>query len=170
MFQVDGRSVVKLGAEDVPALRALVERCHAFMTLVYGAVEPDSAEQILEGLPPDKTLEDKFVFGLYAEGNQRLLALLDVVRGFPEPDEWIIGMLLVDPDHRRAGLGARLIAAFEQWARGQGAAGLRLVVQEQNPDALRFWQRQGYEVTGLTLQETPRRKNIIQLMHKPLTP
>ncbi|HLM44636.1 MAG TPA: GNAT family N-acetyltransferase, partial [Myxococcaceae bacterium] len=64
---------------------------------------------------------------------------------------------------------ARLVAAFEQWARGQGAAGLRLVVQEQNPEALRFWQRQGYEVTGLTLQQTPRRKNIIQLMHKPLT-
>jgi GNAT superfamily N-acetyltransferase len=169
MFQVDGRSVVKLGAEDVPALRALVERCHAFMKLVYGGVEPDAAEQILEGLPPDKTLEDKFVFGLYAEGNQRLLALLDVVRGFPEPDEWIIGMLLVDPDHRRAGLGARLVAAFEQWGRGQGAAGLRLVVQQQNPEALRFWQRQGYEVTGLTLQETPRRKNIIQLMYKPLT-
>lgn len=170
MFQVDGRSVVKLGAEDLPALRELFERCHAFMTLVYGSVEPDAAEQLLESLPPDKTLDDKFAFGVYAQGTKQLLGLLDVVRGFPEPDEWIIGMLLIDPDHRRAGLGARLVAAFEQWVRGEGAAGIRLVVQEQNPDALRFWQRQGYEVTGMTLQETPRRKNLIQLMHKPLTP
>ena len=54
--------------------------------------------------------------------------------------------------------------------RGQGASGIRLVVQEQNPDALRFWQRQGYEVTGLTHQKTPRRENIIQLLHKPLAP
>lgn len=168
MFQVDGRSVVKLGAEDVPALRGLVERCHAFMTLVYDAVEPDAAEQILEGLPPDKTLEDKFVFGLYADGTKELLGVLDAVRGFPEPDEWIIGMLLIDPDHRRAGLGARFVTAFEQWVRGQGASGIRLVVQEQNPDALRFWQKQGYEVTGMTLQQTPRRQNFIQLLHKSL--
>jgi len=170
MFQVDGSTVVQLGAEDVPALRKLVERCHVFMELVYGAVEPDAAEQILEGLPPGRTSEDKFVFGLYANGTKELLGVLDAVRGFPEPDEWIIGLFLLDPAHRRAGLGARFISAFEQWVRGQGASGLRLVVQEQNPDALRFWQRQGYEVTGLTHQKTPRRSNIIQLLHKPLAP
>jgi GNAT superfamily N-acetyltransferase len=168
MFQVDGRPVVRLGAEDVPALRELVERCHAFMTLVYGAVEPDAAEQFLEGLPPGKTLEDKFVLGLYADGTKELLGVLDAVRGFPEDDEWIIGLFLLDPDHRRAGLGARFLAAFEQWVRGQGAVGLCLVVQQQNPDALRFWTRQGYEVTGLTQQKTPRRQNIIHLLHKPL--
>ncbi|QRO01407.1 GNAT family N-acetyltransferase [Archangium violaceum] len=170
MFQVDGSAVVQLGAQDVEALRALVERCHAFMTLVYGALEPDAAEAILESLPPGKTLEDKFAFGLYAEGKKELLGVLDAVRGFPEQDEWIIGLLMIDPDHRRAGLGARFVGAFEQWVRGQGAAGIRLVVQEQNPDALRFWQRQGYEVTGMTLQKTPRRQNLIQLLHKPLAP
>ena len=169
MFQVDGKTVTQLGAEDVPALRALFERCHAFMTLAYGALEPDAAEQLLASLPPGKTLEDKFAFGLYTDGTkQRLLGVLDAVRGFPEDREWIIGMLLMDPDHRRAGLGARFLGSFEQWVRGQGAAGIRLVVQEQNPDALRFWHKQGYEVTGMTLQETPRRKNLIQLMHKPL--
>jgi GNAT superfamily N-acetyltransferase len=170
MFQVDGRTVAKLGAEDVPALRALCERCHAFMTLVYGALEPDAAEQLLESLPPEKTLEDKFAFGLYADGSRELLGVLDAVRGFPEENEWIIGLLLIDPEHRNAGLGARFVGAFEQWVRGQGAVGLRLVVQQQNPDALRFWQKQGYEVTGMTLQHTPRRKNFIQLMHKPLVP
>ncbi len=168
MFQVDGRSVVQLGAEDVPAMRRLVERCHVFMTLVYGAVEPDAAEQLLEGLPPGKTLEDKFAFGLYADGTKELVGLLDAVRAFPEPDEWIIGLLLIDPDHRRAGLGSRFVAAFEAWVRGQGASGIRLVVQEQNPDALSFWQSQGYEVTGMTHQKTPRRENLIQLMHKSL--
>jgi GNAT superfamily N-acetyltransferase len=170
MFQVDGRSVVQLGAEDLESLRKLVERCHAFMTLVYGALEPDAAEQILESLPPGRTLEDKFAFGLYTDGKKELLGLLDAVRGFPEQDEWIIGLFLIDPEHRRAGLGARFVGAFEQWVRGQGAAGIRLVVQEQNPEALRFWQRQGYEVTGLTLQKTPRRQNVIQLLHKPLRP
>jgi GNAT superfamily N-acetyltransferase len=170
MFEIDGSTVVKLGAEDVPALRELLERCHVFMTLAYGALEPDAAEQLLESLPPQKTLEDKFTFGLYADGTKELLGVLDAIRGFPESDEWIIGLLLLDPDRRRAGLGARFLGAFEQWVRGQGAAGLRLVVQEQNPDALRFWQRQGYEVTGMTLQETPRRQNIIQLLYKPLSP
>ncbi len=170
MFQVDGSTVVRLGAEHVPALRELLERCHVFMTLVFGALEPDAAELLLEGLPPGKAPEDKFLLGLYADGTKELLGVLDAVRGFPEDDEWIIGLLLLDPDRRRAGLGARFLAAFEQWVRGQGAAGIRLVVQEQNPDALRFWMREGYAVTGLTHQKTPRRENIIQLLHKPLAP
>ena len=42
------------------------------------ALEPDAAEQILEGLPPDKTLEDKFVLGLYADGSRELVGLLDL--------------------------------------------------------------------------------------------
>ncbi|HEX8436067.1 GNAT family N-acetyltransferase [Archangium sp.] len=170
MFQVDGSTVVQLGAEDVPALRRLLERSHVFMTLAFDVLEPDAAEQLLEGLPPGKAPEDKFALGLYADGKTELVGVLDAVRGFPEDDEWIIGMLLIDPDRRRAGLGARFVSAFEQWVRGQGAAGIRLVVQEQNPDALRFWMREGYVVTGLTHQQTPRRQNIIQLLHKPFTP
>jgi len=154
----------------VPALRELLERSHAFMTLAFGALEPDAAEQLLEGLPPDKTPEDKFALGLYEEGTKKLLAVLDSVRAFPESDEWMLGLLLIDPDRRRAGLGARFVRAFEQWVKGQGASGIRLVVQEQNPDALRFFMREGYEVTGLTHQQTPRRQNIIQLLHKQLAP
>jgi GNAT superfamily N-acetyltransferase len=170
MFQVDGSTVVQLGADDVPALRDLLVRCAAYMTLAFGALEPDAAEQLLEGLPPDKAPEDKFALGLFAEGTKELVGVLDAIRGYPYEGEWMIGLLLIDPDRRRAGLGARFVKAFEQWVRGQGAAGIRLVVQEQNPDALRFWMREGYAVTGLTHQQTPRRQNIIQLLHKPFEP
>ncbi|WNG44346.1 GNAT family N-acetyltransferase [Archangium minus] len=71
-------------------------------------------------------------------------------------------------DTCNAGLGARVHWALEGWVRNQGATGLRLVVQEQNPGALRFWQRQGYAITGQTLQRTRTRENVIHLLRKSL--
>jgi hypothetical protein len=37
MFPVEGYRVVRLGEEDVPALQALHERCHAFLELACPA-------------------------------------------------------------------------------------------------------------------------------------
>jgi GNAT superfamily N-acetyltransferase len=93
---------------------------------------------------------------------------LDLIRHFPERNEYIIGLLMLDPERRRAGLGTRIHDAVERWVRAEGGTALRLVVQEQNPDALRFWQRQGYEVVEKGPQKTHGRKNVIHILRKSL--
>lgn len=169
MFPVEGYRVVKLGEAQVPALQALHERCHVFLELVYGqSPQPDAAAHLLEELPEGKGLEDKFLFGLYPPTGEAMAGVLEVIRDFPERGEWFIGFLMLDPAHRDAGVGSRLIEALEAWVRGQRATGLRLIVQEQNPGALRFWQRRGYAVTGTGQQRTHGRDNTVLRMRKAL--
>lgn len=168
MFPVERGHVKRLGTQDVPALQSLLECCRDFLELTHEAPRPDAAHEFLENLPDGKTLEDKFVFGLYEDGTKELVGVIDIVRNWPTRDEWIIGTFLLEPTRRNTGLGARVHRDLEQWVRGQGATGLRLVVQVQNPAGLRFWQRQGYTITGQTTQRTPVRENIIHLLHKPL--
>lgn len=168
MFPVEDGYVRRLGTSDAPALQSLLERCRDFLELTDEAPRPGAAEHLLSNLPDGKTHEDKFVLGLYASREDEFFGVIDIVRHWPVKDEWIIGLLLLDPARRNQGLGASVHRALEQWVRGQGATGLRLVVQEQNPGGLRFWRRQGYAITGQMQQKRATRENTIHLLRKPL--
>lgn len=170
MFALEGYRVTKLGEADVPALQDLHERCHVFLELLYGhPPEPDSAAQLLAELPEGRSAEDKFLFGLYLEGAQPMAGVLESIRGFPDAGEWFIGFLVLDPAYRSAGLGTRFVQAFEGWVRSQGASGLRLIVSERNSGATRFWQSQGYTVTGTAQHRAHGREHTVLRMRKPLT-
>jgi len=167
MFPISGIRTVRFGAEHAPALQGLLERCRAFHELAHGApLGPGAAEHLLQNLPEGKTAEDKLVIGLFEEGVEAPAGVLDLIRDCPERGEWFIGLLLLDPSRRSAGMGARVHAALEQWVQSQGATGLRLVVQRQNPGATRFWRRQGYEVIAAVAQHTT--GQIVDLLRKPL--
>jgi GNAT superfamily N-acetyltransferase len=169
MFALEGYRVIRVGEAEVPALQALHERCHVFLELLYGRPpEPDSAARLLAELPEGRVAEDKFLLGLYPESAREMVGALETIRGFPDAGEWFIGFLVLDPAYRSAGLGTRFIQSFEAWVRGQGATGLRLIVSEQNAGALRFWQQQGYAVTGTARHRAFGREHTVVRMRKPL--
>jgi len=51
----------------------------------------------------------------------------------------------VDPGHRRAGHGAEVMTAAENWLRGKGIWKLNLLVRAGNLDAVRFYESLGFE-------------------------
>lgn len=57
--------------------------------------------------------------------------------------------LAVHPEHRRGGLGRRLVAEVEARLRAGGCAKLNLLVERDNPSAIAFWQRLGYVEDGV---------------------
>ncbi|HEX8864419.1 MAG TPA: GNAT family N-acetyltransferase [Lentzea sp.] len=54
--------------------------------------------------------------------------------------------LATSPRHQRRGVGRLLLAAGEEWARADGACGVRLVTGHNREDARAFYAAQGYEV------------------------
>lgn len=54
--------------------------------------------------------------------------------------------LAVSPRHQRRGVGQRLLEAGEEWARADGACGVRLVTGQNREDARRFYAANGYEI------------------------
>ena len=53
--------------------------------------------------------------------------------------------LAVAPDRRRAGLGARMMAAAESWLRTRGVPKIQLMVREGNDEGLAFYEALGLE-------------------------
>lgn len=59
--------------------------------------------------------------------------------------------LYVLPDHRNAGTGTALTQAFFDWARGRGATRATVTAYTNNADAIRFYQRNGFQPRSATL-------------------
>lgn len=56
--------------------------------------------------------------------------------------------LAVDPDHRRQGIGARLVAGFLDEARARGAERIFLEVAADNAPAIALYRRAGFTDAG----------------------
>lgn len=169
LFEVGEYRVCRFSEEDAPIIRELGERCLEHIELHYGS-PPDPAQMIrdlLSDLPPTKTLEDKFGMGVF-DGAGQLVGGIDVIRDYPEPREWYLGLLVLDPAHRNHGLGARLMAALTQWLRQQEAAYLRLAVSEHNEAGQRFWARLGFTPVKQVIAEFGNKQSVFHVMRRAL--
>jgi ribosomal protein S18 acetylase RimI-like enzyme len=55
----------------------------------------------------------------------------------------------VDPAFRRAGVGRILIDALKSWARSRDLSELKLMVTSVNQGAIRFYERIGFQMSGI---------------------
>lgn len=137
-------TAVRLTADDAPALQQLCERCGDYFVLEDGApAGPDTAARMLTALPPGKTLANKHLLGIRAPRGE-LVGVIDLIRGFPAEGAWWLGLFLLDPTVRAAGLGSRAVGESVRAAAAAGATAIHLGVLEQNEAAERFWRRHGF--------------------------
>jgi len=61
----------------------------------------------------------------------------------------VVEDMVVDPAHRRRGVGRSLMKAMAGWAGEQGATRLQLLADKNNPPALAFYERIGWQPTAL---------------------
>lgn len=78
------------------------------------------------------------------------LHLVDYELLYAGPMKNIMG-IAVDPEHRRMGIGRALLEAGEEWARSDGAEGIRLVSGESRVGAHAFYRAVGYEGNKMQL-------------------
>ncbi len=153
-FGVPGYATRYLDEGDRAALQKLLEDASDYALIVTGeAAGADDALGLLSELPPQKTAEDKLVVGLFTQAGE-LIGVADVVRDYPAPAGWWIGLLLLHPARRGQGLGRQVYFALEGWAAGLGATEIGIGVVERNEKALRFWQGVGFAI----VEKRPPRK------------
>ncbi len=136
--------------DDMAALQRVLEGAPRYAELVTGAPPgPADAQSTFTILPDGKTYDDKFVLGIFDDG--AMVGCVDVIRGWPGPDTAHIGLLLVAESHQRRGIGRAAWAEVEAMVRRwPTCTRLRLGVLRSNPDAARFWVREGFVATGET--------------------
>jgi RimJ/RimL family protein N-acetyltransferase len=153
---------------EMAALQRVLEAAPAYFLTVTGLAPGNAeAQSTFTALPPGKTYEDKFVWGLY-EGDA-MIGCADVIRGYPVRDKAVIGLLLLGEPRQGRGLGRAFAALVEQAiAAWPEIRCLRLGVATPNAGALAFWRKLGYGETGEVKSAPPGIVGDVLVMEKPL--
>lgn len=92
----------------------------------------------------------------------RAVGLVGVIRepGAPADERHLVA-LWVAPEHRGRGVAQALLAAAEDWARGDGASLLSLWLVDGNDDAAELYAGAGYSATGVRMP-VPRDRSLTE--------
>lgn len=146
--------------DDVDALLAFC-RCNT-QFYAYCGKEP-SAELIRQDLtltPPGIPPEQKYYFGFF--DGDTLLAVMDLVAGYPQDDCAFIGFFMMNHAMQGKGIGSAIITEALDSLKSQGFCLCRLGIDKDNPQSNHFWRKNGFRV----IREVQRDNGVILLAER----
>ena len=121
---------------DRPRLIPLINAAFAIETFLEGTRTDD--ERLSAMMEKGEILLAEDAYG-------RLLASIYAeIRG----NRGYLGMLAVDPEHQRSGIGQRMLAAAEDHFRARGCEAIDITVLSLRPELLPIYRRLGFVKTG----------------------
>jgi ribosomal-protein-alanine N-acetyltransferase len=126
-------------------------------------------EHILLSVPGSVVFRLAFV----AESNTQLVGLA-VIRLLSGEEVAELEIIVVDPNHRRLGIGARLLMCSKQSVVQAGASAIHLEVRASNAAAIALYERHGFHRVGRrpSYYSAPREDALvfaIQLTHREMS-
>ena len=112
----------------------------------YTEAQP-TREQLLYDMtitPPGITQKDKYFIGFFE--NRTLVAVMDLVDGYPTPEIIFIGFFMMNPDYQGKQIGTAIIGETVDYLRTVGKTAIRLAIDKGNPQSTHFWKKNGFEV------------------------
>ena len=92
-------------------------------------------------------MKSKHFVGFY-DDDERLVAVMDLITGYPESDDAFIGWLMVDGDLQGKGVGSGIFADVRAAMKAAGYDYMSLAVIKKNEEAVKFWESQGFSEDG----------------------
>lgn len=137
--------VQKLTEADLEHVLALYQTNPLYFEHFPPLPSLESLVNDLVDCPPGKSLSDKYFLGFWDKDN--LVAVLDLIDGFPTEDTAYIGLFMVDANLSSQGLGSRIIAELLPQLATHFKK-VRLGYVESNPQSSHFWSKVGFCPTG----------------------
>ena len=107
--------------------------------------------EVISEMPEDTGSSRNIFAGFYS--GEELLAVLDLITGYPEKGDAFIGWFMVSATHHRKGIGSQLFADVRAAMKAQGFTHLTLNCPAAAEDAIAFWENQGFRGTVSTADE-----------------
>jgi ribosomal protein S18 acetylase RimI-like enzyme len=133
--------------DDLDAVFDVYRQCEDFLAL--GPEPTASMEMVLKDIETSR--RDGGVFcGIYNAGG-RMIGVVDFVPRNFEGDHHIafLSLLLIAAPFRKKGIGRAIVELVESEIRKDGqVTAIHTAVQVNNPQAVQFWQKNGYRITS----------------------
>ena len=134
--------VRRITQADISDVYALCKSNQKYYEYIHGAPTVESLTEIISRVPEGAEAGDKFFVGFY--NAERLVAVLELITGYPEKDDAFIGWFMVEGSVQRKGIGSQIFADVRAAMSAQGYDYLSLSCEKENTEAIAFWQAQGF--------------------------
>ncbi|MDO4318608.1 MAG: GNAT family N-acetyltransferase [Lachnospiraceae bacterium] len=135
---------------DVPSILTLCLQNPLYYKFCPPLVTEQSIREDMKALPKGKRLEDKYYVG-YFQG-ERLIAVMDLIDGYPNPKTAFIGFFMTEASVQRRGVGSEIVRELCDFLRERRYAAVRLGWVKGNEQSEGFWHRNGFTETGVSYE------------------
>lgn len=133
--------------ENEDEVQELLENCGEYLLFQDGEpVAKDAAKELFNAIPESVEPTSKVVLGVFRQ--ERLIGVIDLIKGYPQTEVLTLGLMLLVPSARKQGIGREAYQLLEEWAVSQGYRRIRLGVLNDNCGGLKFWPKNGFIETG----------------------
>jgi len=139
--------VRKITESDITAVYRLAKTNRRYYRYLGRIPTRESLTEIISEVPEGASVKCKHFVGFYDE-DDRLVAVMDLITGYPESDDAFIGWLMVDGDMQGRGVGSGIFADVRAAMKAAGYDYMSLAVIKKNEEAVKFWKGQGFSEDG----------------------
>ena len=137
--------VKRIKEEDISAVYRLAKSNSRYYEYLHTVPTRESLTEVISTLPDGTSPGDKYFLGFY-NADDVLVAVMDLITGYPEADDAFIGWLMVDGEMQGRGIGSGIFADVRAAMKAAGYDYMALAVVKENEEALKFWEDQGFKV------------------------
>ena len=139
-------AVRRLNTEDVELIYDLCCKNEIFYQYHPPFVTKESIKEDMRALPPDKEHKDKYYIGFFE--NETLVAIMDLILGYPAKNIAFVGLFMMNTEYQRKGVGSKIIAECAKYLRTLGFNKIRLGADKGNPQSNAFWKKNGFIIAS----------------------
>lgn len=133
--------------EDIPDIYVLCKGNPTYYRYMKMEPTPENLRESMTALPRGMTMEDKLFAGFYQDGC--LIALLDLIIGYPDSDTAFIGWFMMSKAQQGAGIGSAIVKDILDCLKKEGFSYVRLGYIKGNPESEGFWKKNGFLPAGV---------------------
>lgn len=134
--------VRKLQKNDIDQIYNLCGKNHLYYQYCPPYVTKKSIESDMMTLPDNVDFKDKYYVGYFKDG--KLIAILDLIDGYPKKDIVFIGFFMMDITIQKSGLGSAIVKELIDYLTTLEYKEVRLGWINENPQAEHFWIKNGF--------------------------
>ena len=131
---------------DIPAVLRLCAGNPLYFEYYPPEATAQSIHADMRALPPHTRPEDKYYVGYFA--GETLIAVLDLIDGYPEKHTAWIGFFMTDASRQNTGVGSGIAGELCACLSAHGFEKLMLGWVRGNPQAEHFWKKNLFVETG----------------------
>lgn len=139
-------NVRRLDGSDVNTVLELCSENILYYQYCPPFITKEGAIQDMEVLPPGKTKSDKYYLGYFE--NDVLIAVLDLITGYPNKSTAYIGLFMMDIKVQGKGIGTEIIEELCNYLKNTGFKRVELAWVKGNPQSEKFWSKNNFNIIG----------------------